>query len=44
MPPNHYLLYETEDIEDLKFENDPDEIKAINYGDSDSDSDKCYFM
>ena len=40
MPPNHYILYETEDIEDLKFENDPDEIKAITYG----DSDKCYFM
>jgi|688.fasta_scaffold51428_8 hypothetical protein len=35
MPLNHYILYETEDIE---FENDPDEIKAINY------SDKCYFM
>lgn len=38
MPPNHYIMYETEDIEDLKFENDPDEIRAI------MDDDICYFM
>jgi hypothetical protein len=37
MPPNHYLLYETEDIEDLKFEDDPDEITAIGH------NNKCYF-